>query len=83
MAQDDGQEYIVGTEIGVFYELKKQNPDKKFYSLRTPPICADMKFVTLEKVLDVLENETNVVNVSEELRKKALLPLKKMLELAR
>ena len=83
VAQDDAREYIIGTEIGVFYELKKQNPDKEFYSLRTPPICADMKFVTLEKVLDVLEHETNVVTVSEKLSEKALLPLKKMLELAK
>ena len=65
VSQDDGEEYIIGTEIGVFYELKKQNPDKKFYTLQKPPICADMKFVTLEKVLDVLKNETNVVTVSD------------------
>lgn len=80
---DNSDEYIIGTEIGVFYELKKQNPDKKFYTLQKPPICADMKFVTLEKVLDVLENETNVVTVSTELREKALLPLERMLELAK
>ena len=54
-----------------------------FYTLQKPPICADMKFVTLEKVLHVLENETNVVTVSEELREKALLPLERMLELAK
>ena len=83
VAQDDNEEYIIGTEIGVFYELKKQNPEKRFYTLQKPPICADMKFVTLEKVLDVLENETNEVTVSKELRKKALLPLEKMLELAK
>lgn len=81
--QDEAQEYIIGTEIGVFYELKKQNPNKKFYTLCKPPMCADMKSVTLEKVLDVLEHETNVVTVSEELRKKALAPLEKMLELAK
>lgn len=83
VAKDDGDEYIIGTEIGVFYELKKQNPEKKFYTLQKPPVCADMKFVTLEKVLDVLERETNVVTVSEELREKALLPLERMLELAK
>ena len=83
VAQDDNEEYIIGTEIGVFYELKKQNPNKQFYTLQKPPICADMKFVTLEKVLDVLENETNEVMVSKELREKALLPLEKMLELAK
>ena len=83
VCQDSGNEYIIGTEIGVFYELKKQNPDKKFYTLQTPPICADMKFVTLEKVLNVLENESNVVTISAELREKALLPLERMLELAK
>ena len=81
-AQDDGKEYIIGTEAGVLYELKKQNPDKKFYTLRKPSICEDMKLVTLEKVYDVLKNETNVVTVSEELREKALIPLERMLELA-
>ena len=42
-----------------------------------------MKKVTLEKVLDALENETNIVTVSEELREKALLPLERMMELAK
>lgn len=82
-AKDDSDEYIIGTEIGVFYELKKQNPDKKFYTLQKPPVCADMKFVTLEKVLDALEHESNVVTVSEDLLEKALLPLERMLELAK
>ena len=83
VCEDNSDEYIIGTEIGVFYELKKQNPDKKFYTLQKPPICADMKFVTLEKVLNVLENETNVVTISTELCEKALLPLERMLELAK
>lgn len=82
-AKDDAKEYIIGTEIGVFYELKKQNPDKNFYTLQKPPVCADMKKITLEKVLDALENETNVVIVSEELREKALFPLERMMELAK
>lgn len=83
VAQDDGEEYIIGTEVGVFYELKKQNPNKKFYTLSPKPVCADMKFVTLEKILDVLKNETNEMKVSEELREKAMKPLERMLELAK
>ncbi|MBQ6843362.1 MAG: quinolinate synthase NadA [Agathobacter sp.] len=83
VAQDDAQEYIIGTEIGVFYELRKQNPDKKFYTLRTPPVCADMKLITLEKIQYVLEQEANQVEVSESVRQKAILPLEKMLELAK
>ncbi|MBQ7942555.1 MAG: quinolinate synthase NadA [Lachnospiraceae bacterium] len=77
------QEFIVGTEIGVMYELKKQNPDKKFYTLTDNQVCADMKLITLEKVRDVLLNETNEVTVSDELRNAALKPLERMLELAK
>ena len=42
-----------------------------------------MKFITLEKVLKVLEQETNQVIVTNELREKALAPLERMLELAK
>lgn len=80
--QDFRKEYIIGTEAGVFYELQKQNPDKEFYSLRKRPLCADMKFITLEKVKHVLETGDHQVFISEELRKKALDPLSRMLELA-
>lgn len=81
--KDESEEYIIGTEIGVFYELEKKHPDKKFYTLQNPPVCEDMKLVTLEKVLDVLENETNVVTISNEVCEKAMVPLEKMLELAK
>lgn len=81
--KDQSEEYIIGTEIGVLYELKKRNPDKKFYTLTDKQVCMDMKFVTLEKVLDVLEHERNQVIVSEEMRNKALAPLNRMLELAK
>lgn len=83
VSADEGREYIIGTEEGVFYELRKQNPDKKFYTLSPKQICADMKLITLEKVLDTLKNEKNEVTVTEEMREKALAPLEKMLELAK
>lgn len=80
--KDEAQEFIIGTEDGVLYELKKQNPEKQFYTLGGGMQCVDMKSVTLEKVLDVLKNEKNVITVSEEMRRKALAPLERMLELA-
>lgn len=82
-AKDEGKEYIIGTEMGVFYELKKQTPDKVFYTMAKEQVCHDMKMVTLEKVLDVLKNETNEMKVTAEMREKALVPLKRMLELAK
>lgn len=81
VARDDSKEYIIGTENGVLYDLKKKNPEKKYYPVRNDFICADMKQVSIEKVLYVLENEANVVRVQEEVAKKALVPLEKMLEI--
>lgn len=77
------KEFIIGTEIGVLYELKKKNPDKQFYTLSGHQVCEDMKLVTLEKVYDVLKNKKNEVTVSEEMRHAALKPLKRMLELGK
>ena len=42
-----------------------------------------MKFNTLEKLLKVLESEENAIEISEDTMKKAILPLDKMLELAK
>lgn len=46
-------------------------------------VCPNMKKVTLEKILDVLENETNEVILNDEFMQKALSPLEKMLVLAK
>ncbi len=81
--EDDGKEYIIGTESGVLYELKKQNPDKTFYTLTENQICTDMKLITPEKVLQVLKEEINEVKVPEKVRIQAGAPLEKMLMLAR
>lgn len=77
------EEFIVGTETGVFYELKEKNPNKKFYEVTNEQICMDMKKITLEKVAEVLKNESNEILVDEELREKAMRPLERMLELAK
>ena len=75
------KEFIIGTETGIFYQLKEKNPDKTFYPVIEGQICEDMKKVNLEKVLAVLEGETEEVKVSEETRVKSLIPLERMLEL--
>ena len=79
----DANEFIICTEVGVDYRLISDNPEKKFYFPKTEPCCPDMKLITPEKVLHVLKNEENEVFVSEEVREKALLPLDRMLELAK
>lgn len=76
-------EFIICTEDGVDYKLITDNPDKKFYYPNPKPCCADMKLNTVEAVLSVLQNEDNEVFVEDSVRTGALLPLEKMLELAK
>ena len=78
----EADEFIIGTVDGVFNEIRKKSPDKKLYTVKPDQVCVNMKKVTLEKVLDVLENDTNEVFVDKELADHAMKPLNKMLELA-
>lgn len=77
------KEFIICTEDGVDYKLITDNPDKRFYYPNPHPCCADMKLNTLESVLSVLQKEDKEVTVDSDVRKGALKPLEKMLELAK
>ena len=81
--QSKCKEFIVATEIGVLHELQKENPDKKFYFPESTPICEDMKRITLEKILHVLETEENQMQVDVKQADPAKTTLSRMLELAR
>lgn len=76
----EAKEFIIGTELGVMYELKKKNPDKMFYPADEQQICPNMKKITLEKVAAALENMEYEVKLSDEIIDKANAPLKRMLE---
>ena len=74
-------EFIIGTEKGVLYELKKKNPDKVFHLVSENMVCTDMKKVTIDKVMKVLETMENPVEITDEKRGKAIYSLNRMLEL--
>lgn len=79
--QDDGKEFIIGTEEGILYELKNKNPDKTFIIPGDRICCQDMKKTTLENLYDTLANMSNEITLNEEIRKKAMKCLEKMHEL--
>lgn len=81
--KSDASEFIVCTETGVEYKLTSDNPDKRFIFVNPMPCCKDMKLNTLENILSVLEKENNIVEIDEETRLKALIPLDRMLECAK
>jgi quinolinate synthase len=74
--------FIVGTETGLLYPLKKSNPEKKFFPASSKMECPDMKKITLEDILQSLEQMTGEVKVPGNIQKPALQAVQKMIDLA-
>ncbi len=81
--QSDAREFIVATEVGLLYPLKKQNPGKEFYPASPEMICENMKKTTLKGLLKALQQEKTVVEVEEDIRKKALKAVERMMAVPR
>lgn len=88
--EDDAEEFIVATEAGILHEMQKRVPYKKLIPAPAKEDntcacseCHFMKMNTLEKLYLCLKNETPEIDVPEEIRKKALIPLERMLELSK
>jgi len=74
--------FLIGTEKGMLYLLRKQNPEKEFHSMANNFICTDMKKTTLETIVKVMQTMGNVVTVPEEIRVKAKQAIDKMLAIS-
>ena len=81
-AASPAAEFIVASENGLLYRLRTDNPAKKFYPVTPLAVCPNMKKNTLEKLLAVLENETNLVTVDAAVADRARRAIQKMLELS-
>ena len=79
----DAKTIIVGTEMGIMYRLRVENPDKEFILPSESLICPNMKLTTLEDVLESLSEMKNIVTVAEEVRLKAKATLDRMLAVPR
>ena len=77
--ESEHKDFIIGTEIGIIYRLRKENPSKRFIPASEQAICPNMKLITLEKVLWSLEEMVCQVRVPEELRDKARKSVERML----
>ncbi len=72
-------EFIIGTEVGMLYRLKKENPKKEFYPLSRKAICENMKKTDLEKVLKALQTLEPQVKVPKEIADRARRSIERML----
>ena len=80
--QEGVSQMIVGTEIGIIYRLRKENPGKKFIPVSEQAVCPNMKLITLEKILWSLQAMAPEVRVPEPIRLKAKAVVARMLEVS-
>jgi len=79
--QSPHKKFIIGTEMGVLYTLKKNNPDKKFYLMSQGLICPNMKKTSLQSVYNALNDLKYKIEVDEQIRVKARKSLDRMLDI--
>lgn len=87
-SHSEAKEFIVATESGILHEMQKQNKDKIF--IPAPPNdstcacneCNFMRLNTLEKLYNCLRFEMPEIYVHEEISKKAIRPIKRMLDIS-
>ncbi len=82
-ADSKASTFIVGTEMGILYRLRTQNPDKTFILPSEGLICPNMKLTSLEDLLECLETMSPVVSVDPQTAEKARLTLDRMLAVPR
>lgn len=86
--QNPSKEFIVATEAGILHQMAKASPEKTF--IPAPPDnscacndCPHMKLNTLEKVYICLKYEMPELLMEEATRKKALIPIQRMLDISK
>lgn len=87
---NSNDKFIVATEVGILHKMQQLVPDKTLIPAPAKEDntcacseCGYMKMNTLQKLYDCLLNESPEINVSEEVRIKALIPIERMLELSK
>ena len=63
VSKSKSKNFVVATETGILYRMKKQNPDKTFIPASEKAECQYMKMITLEKVYDALVHEKKCLSL--------------------
>ena len=84
-----GQEFIVATEAGILHEMQKEVPGKQLYP--APAVedntcacseCPYMKMNSMKKLYLCMKYELPEIDVPEDIQKKALIPIQRMLDIS-
>ena len=85
------QQFIVATDRGIFYKMQQASPKKTFIEAPTAGSgatckscahCPWMAMNTLDQLMLSLNEQTQAIEVPADLREKALIPLRRMLDFA-
>lgn len=86
----DAKQFIVATESGILWEMKRDNPDKEFIVVNPEDDkncncvdCSYMKLNTLEKLYRCMKDESPEITMSEELMNQSRKPIERMLEMSK
>ncbi|PLX51204.1 MAG: quinolinate synthase [Desulfobulbaceae bacterium] len=86
------QQFIVATEPGIFYKMKQASPRKTFLEAPSGGLggscesclrCPWMAMNGLRNLARVLETGDQEITINEDVRRKALLPIQRMLDFAK
>lgn len=84
------EEFIVATEAGILHQMQKEVPDTTL--IPAPALedntcacseCGYMKINTLEKLYRCMKNESPEIEIAEDIRQRAILPINRMLHISR
>lgn len=84
--------FIVATEAGILFEMRRENPDKEFITVPggsengsccSCAECSYMKMNTLEKLYLCLRDEKPEITMSSDMIERAAKPIVRMLEMSR
>jgi quinolinate synthase len=82
VAASPKRDFVVATETGILYRLRKEAPDKRFYAMSERAVCRYMKQITLPKLRDSLRDLRHEVRVDPEVADRARLAIERMVEIA-
>ncbi len=82
-AQSSADTFIIGTENEMLHRLKKENPTKTFVSATHRSVCPNMKKITMQNLLNALENLEEEIILDEDIMKKAEGSIRRMIEISK
>lgn len=79
--ETDHDEFIIGTENNIAVHLSNECPEKKFYTVTDTFVCPNMRYTTLEDVLECCKDNGEEIELDEEIRLGAKRCIDRMIEL--